>query len=510
MIQIQRNTLLQIFSYGYTALQRVFQSNTGRLGFALVILASATYWWRSRGVETLTGKATDINYGANPALEKQVEELEKAVKEFWEETECRITHPSRAVTSNVLEQKIKLDLEQLQNRVRSLNVVGAPDALEKRIHGLYESTMLSKKGVDSPTKTPPSSALEYDLLAKPWHQQLDAYDQCVSAYLAKQDSSLLSELEQFNDLYLQQVRELYRFDNKDEFLSCIVRIHTIKRRLLTPAAVIAPPVIQPAKTAFGGLERSGNNSCYLATALQLFRAIPSLRDRFDPSKNQLPAGQASKIQESIHAILEGMESGKTVPAQAGKDLQRLLKGVEILNRDIFGFYDAGEIAAQLLYLVGSELPQGLQSIKRVHATDSHELSEVFEDYRLAVVIPPQTFVNVGEEVQRLTTPREEIVQEEIGPIKHIYTVTSLPGFMVVEFLGPSPNLVNVVKFDDPLDSHHEYELVFGMQNTGAHWIAHILCEGNQWMTADDARISQTNTQNLSKINRGFYQRKAKS
>ncbi len=474
-------------------------SSVGRLTVALAIIASTVYWWKSRG-------------GDSSQLEGRVAKLEKEVEDFWCETASSALKFSRITTSNVLEQKISLKLKELQGEVQKLPQTGISPELETRIKSLYDAAVVAPlpskdQAKDLELKKTPLNPTQSMLLKMNWSEIVDIYEQCANSSV---EDPLKEYLNHFQSVLLSQIGELYKKEAAPELFACLLRMHGIARKHLGSGVKINPVIIQPSLNKFGGLARSGNNSCYLATALQLFRAVGSLRDKFDPAKNVLQDIQNSRTQQIIDGMLNRMDRGETISAQEGKGLQQLILDAGIIEGEVYGMYDAGEIAARLLYLMGFELPSGLQFIRRVSPSTDEEISQDIEDYRPAIAVSPASGTDVGAEIKKLAKAREELVEEKFGAkIKHVYTVSSLPEFMVVEFLGSNPQLLNVEQFDDPLDGSYKYELVFGMENTGAHWISHVLCAENQWMTANDAKISIMNPSSLSKINRGYYVRKPK-
>ena len=484
-------TASRFLSIAFRVARFVVQTNTGRLSVALIIIASTVYWWKNR----------------SPSLQERVAQLETELEKFWHTTALDVINHPRVTTLNALEQQIKLKLTQLQKRVSQLPTKNVPPELELRIKSLQEVAVTPHKPPQQQAQKKTSCTYEQAKLeTMDWSQVIDTYEECANQW--EGDHGLAKDLKQYQIVLIAQISEVYKSKTKQELFSCLLRLHGIGRRLLVRGAEIDSVGPTMSSKQFGGLARTTNNSCYLATALQLFRALDNLKGKFDSAKNALNDPHKNIIQGSIHDMLCRMDKGETIPVKEGQDLQQLMKEAGIIEGAVFGMYDAGEIAARLLYLMGFELPTGKQIIKRISSANK-ELSRKEEEYRPAIVVSPADEVDVGSAIQQLIKERSEEVIGDGEKINHTYTVTDLPNFMVVEFLGRDPKLSNVEKFDDPFDKSYQYELIFGMENTGAHWIAHVLCEGNKWMTANDAYIHEMSSDSLSGIHRGYYVRKAK-
>ena len=454
---------------------KVYQSAAVRLGFAIAIIAGI-YWWMTRTQA--------------PSLQDRVTKLEVEVEGFWLRVANRAIYNPRIISENVWLQRAQWDLKKLQQEIQGLPHVQEGAPLAGRIKKLHE-TAACKMSFNTPSKAPSTTDVK-QLMNCNWTERVTAYEERLEMPA--------EELKEYQAVLVAQITEVFKQTPKEELFTCLVRVHRVGKRLMSPRVKLEK-VKACLSTTNAGLERGGNNSCYLAAALQLFRSFDTLKCQFDPTCNPLNNELSNRIQINIQSMLTRMDLGVTIPVRDGELLQQQLKEAGILTEAVDYLYDAGEIAAAILYRMGYEFPKGVHE-KELRGKETKTI--VDPDYH-PVIASSELSIDVENAVARLIVPKEEDVE---GYGKQVEYVKELPEFMVVEFLGCS-ELINVEKFSDPTNHHYEYELVFAMKNTGDHWVAHKKVSENQWITANDALITPMQENALSHIHRGYYLRKAK-
>ena len=460
-----------------------------------VYQSQATQWAIASALTIIVGLYIWIhNRTQSPTLEQRVTKLEFDVHGFWIwVANCAIYDP-RIVTENVWLNKAQSKLNGFQRHIQDLPIAEEGSPLVDRIKNLCDTAACKMSATVSTSSVMQKTGDENELIRQ------------VESYEALADSSKVTPdvLKEHQKTLMTKVNKVYEQTPKQTLFACMVRIHRMGRRLIT-----SKTKLENVKACFSpmnaGLCRNSNNSCYLATAIQLFRSFDALKNQFNPEINPLSMELACNIQSRIHAMITRMDNGETIPAQDGMGLQYLLKEAGILDENVFDPYEADVIAERILYGMGFEFPTGV--IQRIKGKDVQEY-----DFLPAITVLGES-IDVCEEIKNLIEKKEIVMDKDIIVGEIIERVTKLPDFIYVQFIpethGTNYQLVNVERFNDPFHDQYEYELVFAMENTGGHWVAHKKVSENKWITANDALISPMREGALSHIHRGYYLRKAK-
>lgn len=503
-----------------SGLLRFARTEPGRLTIAVSLLAAAIWWGGGAQAQAEKPKSlTKKDIEPKKLSDQDVEALEKKVDSFIQ----NLANSASRVGPEQPQERQKrqvIGFQEIFNEVLDAQDRPTTEQLKERL------TRLSKRCEDTlPALAQPASSekLEPEKMVTPGQENLLAELKkmdmpCIVANFEDMLSQLpecgaekdsVEAAKHFQAAIQSQLGEMIEHKQFVEYLPLLRRVEKCSHRIFQASRPSRQQkaVAEESKGIAGLANQS--NSCYLHAAIQIIAAVPELSALFyfDDVED---ADDAQQLRNLIYGMVQDFNAGTTVSAKRGKELQRLLKELGILDGAAYDWYDSGRVLDLMLEKIGAELPVVMALRKdydRVHAFAA-ETNVHFKYVAVDVAVhsdsnqswwPSST--NVGAAVQGLLSPHLEKKPCDGRPNRfEEHKDFKLPELLPVTIRseGLPRGLTNIERFDDPSDSaNFEYRLVAANENIGGHWVAYRLRDDGEWLRISDSYVSVQKPQNFS-------------